>query len=110
FMVVACDARGQPLVTDVVAEGTPSEVLVSPAAVFAPAIRHRAVMLFVGHNHPSGIATPSAEDLALTERLLDASRLLGIPLLDHIIVAGSGYVSLLSEGALDRGHGAADRA
>jgi DNA repair protein RadC len=52
------------------------------------------------HNHPSGDPEPSPDDLALTGRLRDVGRLVGIPVLDHVIVGGEGYVSLAERGLL----------
>ncbi|MGC1526007.1 MAG: JAB domain-containing protein, partial [Phormidesmis sp.] len=48
----------------------------------------------VGHNHPSGSLQPSDEDIQLTEQLIKAGQLLGIPVLDHIVVSGNGYTSI----------------
>lgn len=50
--------------------------------------------ILVAHNHPSGDPTPSAEDREVTDRLIRAGQLIGIPLLDHVVVAERGYVSL----------------
>lgn len=77
-----------------VSEGTLTSSLVHPREVFAPALREAAAAIIVVHNHPSGDPEPSAEDLAVTRRLIDAGRLLGVPLLDHVVVADGGYVSI----------------
>jgi DNA repair protein RadC len=77
-----------------VSEGTLTSSLVHPREVFAPAVREAAAAVIVVHNHPSGDPEPSAEDLAVTRRLLEAGRLLGIPLIDHVVVADGGFVSL----------------
>ncbi len=105
FWIVLLDARGRPIGQHEVARGTLTACLVHPREVFAPAIRRRAASVIVIHNHPSGDADPSAEDRALTDRLAAAGALLGIPLLDHIVVAKGGFASLggdaeaISEGA-----------
>jgi DNA repair protein RadC len=80
--------------------GTLTASLVHPREVFGPAIRARAAALVVVHNHPSGDPEPSPEDCALTERLKDGARLLGVDLLDHVVVARGGYVSFRERGAL----------
>lgn len=77
-----------------VSEGTLTSSLVHPREVFAPAVRAAAAAVIAVHNHPSGDPEPSAEDLAVTRRLADAGRLLGVPLLDHVVVAHGGFVSL----------------
>jgi DNA repair protein RadC len=74
--------------------------LVHPREVLGPALRVRAAALVVAHNHPSGDPEPSSEDCALTERLRDASRLLGLELLDHVVVGRTGFVSLRERGVL----------
>lgn len=94
FWVVLLDARGRPIGQHEIARGTLTACLVHPREVFAPALRRRAASVIVVHNHPSGDAAPSAEDRALTERLASAGALLGIPLLDHIVVARGGFASL----------------
>lgn len=94
FWVLMLDVRGRPMGAVRVAEGTLTACLVHPREVFAPALRARAASIVAVHNHPSGDSSPSAEDRALTERLASAGELLGIPLVDHVVVARSGYASL----------------
>jgi DNA repair protein RadC len=67
---------------------------VHPREVFGPAVREGAAALIVVHNHPSGDPEPSAEDLSVTRRLIEAGELLGVPLLDHVVVGDVGYVSI----------------
>ena len=68
-----------------------------------------AAAVLVVHNHPSGDPEPSREDLEVTERLVRAGRLLGIPLLDHLVVAEGGYVSLRERGWIRPGGGPASQ-
>jgi DNA repair protein RadC len=77
-----------------VSEGTLTSSLVHPREVFGPALREGAAALIVAHNHPSGDPEPSAEDLAVTRRLIEVGRILGVPLLDHVVIADEGYVSI----------------
>ena len=77
-----------------VSEGTLTSSLVHPREVFGPALREGAAALIVAHNHPSGDPEPSAEDLAVTRRLIEAGRLLGVPLVDHVVIAQEAYVSI----------------
>ena len=73
--------------------------LVHPREVFRPALREAAAALILVHNHPSGDPTPSSEDREVTSRLAKAGEILGVRVLDHVIVAESGYCSLRDEGA-----------
>jgi DNA repair protein RadC len=100
FVGLYLDARHRVLRRRLVSVGTLTASLVHPREVLGPALRARAAALVVVHNHPSGDPEPSPEDCALTERLRDAARLLGIELLDHVVVARSGFVSLRERGIL----------
>jgi len=91
--VLALDARQRPLSRFVSAVGAVNVVHVSPRDIFRRALREGAVSLIVAHNHPSGDPSPSPEDVELTRRLRAAGDLVGVPLLDHIIVADEGYYS-----------------
>jgi DNA repair protein RadC len=77
-----------------ISQGTLTSSLVHPREVFGPALREGAAALIVVHNHPSGDPEPSAEDLAVTRRLVEVGRILGVPLLDHVVIADGGYVSI----------------
>lgn len=94
FWVLMLDARGRPIGTRCVALGTLTACLVHPREVFAPALRMRAASIIVVHNHPSGDPVPSDEDARLTERLARAGEVLGIPLIDHVVVARGGHRSI----------------
>src|SRR5690242_13433420 len=75
----------------------------SPAAYpTKPAILSNATSVLLSHNHPSGCPLPSQEDRALTVRLVQAGKLLGIEILDHIIVGEGKYFSFADEGLLER--------
>ena len=78
--------------------GTLTASLVHPREVFRDAIRSAAAAIVLVHNHPSGDPSPSAEDRSVTERLRSAGALLGIRVLDHVIVADSGYFSFREAG------------
>ena len=71
---------------------------VHPREVFADPMTDRAAAIVVAHNHPSGNLTPSKEDERVTRTLVDAGKLLGIPVLDHIIFSDSGYASMNEAG------------
>ncbi|MBN2626414.1 MAG: DNA repair protein RadC [Spirochaetales bacterium] len=86
----------------IVSTGNLNRVYIQPKDVFLEAVRENSAALIVAHNHPSGSLEPSREDLDITERLMELSRLLNIPLLDHIIFSRKGYYSFLEEGRLHR--------
>jgi DNA repair protein RadC len=94
FHVLYLDTRRRLISSTTVSIGTLEASLVHPREVFRPAFEQSASSILVAHNHPSGDPEPSPEDLALTNRLDRASRLLGIRLIDHLIVAGSDWISL----------------
>jgi DNA repair protein RadC len=80
-----------------VSRGTLTSSLVHPREVFGPALRAHAAALIVAHNHPSGDPEPSLEDLDVTRRLRDAGRILGVPLLDHLVIGAGGSFQSLRE-------------
>lgn len=94
FHVLLLDARHRLLRTAHVSTGTLSTSLVHPREVFAAALRESAAAIVVVHNHPSGDPEPSAQDVAVTQRLVQVGALLGVPLLDHVVVGGDRWVSL----------------
>jgi DNA repair protein RadC len=79
-------------------QGTLEHTFVRIAEVFRPAIVANAAALIVAHNHPSGDPTPSPEDVRLTKELVEAGRLLGINVLDHIVIGDERFVSLRERG------------
>ena len=64
-----------------------------PREVFEPAVRNLTAQIILAHNHPSGDPTPSEDDLVITKRLLEAGKILGIEVIDHIIVAKDNFYS-----------------
>jgi DNA repair protein RadC len=92
------DARNRPVAVECISKGTLTTCLVHPREVFRPAIRCSAAQVIAVHNHPSGDPTPSSDDRKITERLAEAGDLLGIPLVDHVVVARGGYRSIGSRG------------
>jgi len=83
-----------------ISEGTLDASIVHPRDVFREALLEPAAGIILIHNHPSGNPSPSDEDLRITKQLVEAGRLLGIKVYDHIILAGESYRSLADEGLL----------
>lgn len=96
-LVVWLNGRHQVVGWEDVSVGSLTEALVHPREVFREAIRRGAAAIVLLHNHPSGDPSPSEEDRALTRRLASVGELVGIPLVDHIIVADGEYYSLRDE-------------
>jgi DNA repair protein RadC len=94
FQVVCLDTKHQVINVHTISVGLLNQSLVAPREVFRPAIRDAANAVILSHNHPSGDPTPSREDIAITRRLEEAAQMIGISLLDHIIVARHGCISL----------------
>lgn len=98
LMILMRNTKGYLYHKEIIAKGTLSQVLIHPREVFYPAIRHKAAGIIIAHNHPSGDATPSSEDISLTKNLHEASKIMGIELLDHLIIGKNSYVSLFEAG------------
>jgi DNA repair protein RadC len=92
-VVLLLDARHRPIKLETVAVGTINASRLQPRDVFGPALRSDAVAVIIGHNHPSGDPAPSRADRAVTAALRSAGSLLGVPVLDHLIVALRGHHS-----------------
>ena len=91
--MIALNSANKPLGLFFISKGTVSASLVSPRELFIRALLAGAVSVVLCHNHPSGNVLPSDADLKLTNQIKEAGKLIGIGLLDHIIISGSGYFS-----------------
>lgn len=100
FVVLPLDSKNKLIGLDTVHKGTLNSSLVHPREVFKAVIRRSANSFLVAHNHPSGDPHPSKEDIEVTRRLHDGSKLLGIEFLDHLIVGDGRLVSLRERGLL----------
>jgi DNA repair protein RadC len=98
--VLLFDVRMRPLRTVLLSVGTTDAALGAPREVFRPAIGGGAASIAVFHNHPSGDPTPSRDDVELTWRLVEAGELLGIPGVDHVILADTRCFSFRTTGRL----------
>jgi len=94
FVVLLLNARHELQARETVSIGSLNASIVHPREVFQPAILHSAASVVLVHNHPSGDPEPSEEDLSITRRLVQVGDLVGIGVLDHVIVAARGVVSL----------------
>ncbi len=94
FWLVTLNTKNVPIDCHQITVGTLRNSLVHPREVFRPAIRDAANCILVVHNHPSGDPTPSDQDISVTERLEQTAEVIGIPVIDHIIVAGDKALSI----------------
>ncbi|APB35298.1 DNA repair protein RadC [Gloeomargarita lithophora Alchichica-D10] len=104
FALLLLDVKHRLLGSRVLTIGTVTETLAHPREIFREAIRLGATRLIVGHNHPSGNVTPSTADLELTGQLLQCSKILDIPVLDHLILGQGNHCSLRSSTRLWEGY------
>lgn len=79
-------------------KGTVNAIQIRPAELFMEAVRHNSPSILMGHCHPSGNPTPSPEDIAVTEMIYAAGKLLDIALLDHLVIGDNAYTSLRAQG------------
>ena len=94
FVAVLLSSRNAVIGIETISVGSLNASIVHPREVFKPAIVHSASAIALAHNHPSGDATPSEEDLAITRRLKEAGHLLGIDLVDHVVIGSRSFTSL----------------
>jgi len=97
LLVILLDHKKRLISYQIMYKGTVNELLTSPQEIFYYAIKEGAAGLILMHNHPSGMINPSAEDLALTNKIISGGELLGIKLLDHLITNGESYYSFFEE-------------
>jgi DNA repair protein RadC len=100
FVGLYLDSRNNLLKKEIISIGTLNTSVVHPRELFRTAILESANSIIIVHNHPSGDPTPSKEDLELTKLLIAAGKLIGIPLLDHIIIGEKKYFSMADRNIL----------
>ena len=98
FRVLVLNNKNMLLKKIIVSVGTITESIVHPREVFRDAIRESGSGIIVTHNHPSGNTTPSKQDIDTTLRLIEVGKIIGIPLLDHIIMTNLSYYSMKEHG------------
>jgi len=100
FVVLSFDARNKFLGMDTITVGTLNANLVHPRETFESAIRHHAAQVIVAHNHPSGDPEPSKDDLEITKRIVEAGKIMGIDVLDHVIITKTRVFSFKQKGLI----------
>lgn len=100
FIALFLNARNQMIHKEIISIGTLNASLVHPRDVFEPGVRLHAASIIISHNHPSGDPKPSDPDIRITKQLLQAGKILGIELADHLIVTTDTFISMKEEGYL----------
>ena len=100
FLVMLLNSKGKVTGIEPVSEGSLNASVVHPREAFAPALLHHAAAILAVHNHPSGDPTPSREDRELTKTLWETGKVMGIPLVDHLIIGDGIYYSLKEHGLM----------
>lgn len=97
-MTLYLDTKHCVIADEVVSIGSLDASIVHPREIFKSAVKRSASAILCVHNHPSGDPSPSPEDIAVTRRLCEAGKLLGIDVLDHIVIGDGRYISLQAQG------------
>lgn len=100
--MISLDSKCKVLATTLLHEGSVNAAEINLRKLLATALKYNASGVILAHNHPGGVALPSPEDVATTERVANSLHSVGITLMDHIIVADSDFVSLADSGAVPR--------
>lgn len=96
------DVKGKMLFCDMVGEGSFNQIDINMRKIVEAAMRYNAYSAILAHNHPSGVALPSKNDIDTTYKVQESLQLVGVKLVDHIIVADRDFVSLAESGLMDR--------
>ena len=96
-MVMLLNSQQKLITTREISRGSLTKSILHPREVFKTAIKASAASIILSHNHPSGETEPSENDLNLTRKMIEAGKLIGIPVLDHIIIGGNNYLSMKEE-------------
>ncbi len=107
--VVCLSAQHHVQAIETVYQGTLHSAAVRAIEVFQVAMRHNSAAIILAHNHPAGDPTPSLADLAATQQLIDAGRLLDVPVLDHLIIGRGRWLSLAEESSVFGRHPVVER-
>lgn len=94
FVVLCLDTKNQPTCIQTVHIGSLNASIVHPREVLKSALLSNSASIIVGHNHPSNVCDPSPEDIQVTERLVEAGKIIGIDVLDHLIICTDSFKSL----------------
>ena len=102
FIAIHLDTKNKIICVDTISIGSLTSSVVHPREVFKSVLLSSAASILIVHNHPSGTPEPSKDDINITARLRKAGGFLGIPVIDHIIIGNSSYISLMEKGYLEK--------
>ena len=94
FNIILLNTKNEVIAVENISIGSLNASIVHPREVFVRAIKRNSSSIILEHNHPSGDPQPSNEDISITKRLIEAGKLIGIEVLDHIIIGDNVYISL----------------
>lgn len=100
FVILLVDTKNHIIGIHTVSIGSLNQSIVHPREIFKPACLCNAACIILAHNHPSGDPSPSMEDLEVTKRLVDAGKILGIAILDHIVIGDDTFFSFKEKGLI----------
>ena len=100
FVVLFLNTKNGVIAKETISIGSLSASIVHPREVFKAAIKRSSASIIAVHNHPSGNPTPSAEDIQITNRLVESGKIIGIDVLDHIIIGDGQFYSLKEHGLM----------
>lgn len=97
FIVVCLNSANRIIKYETISIGNLNSSIVHPREIFKVAIECSSASIILIHNHPSGNLEPSQEDILITRKMVDAGKIMDIPIFDHLIVAGEGYTSFVEK-------------
>ena len=100
FVCLFLNTKNQVIAQETLSIGSLNASIVHPREVFRAAIKYGSASIVCAHNHPSGDPAPSPEDIAITKRLVESGRIVGIDVLDHIVVGDGHFISLKEQGMM----------
>ncbi len=100
FLVVCLNSSNKIIRDRTITKGLLNSSLTHPREVFREAILENSASIILLHNHPSGNLEPSSEDISITKQIVEAGKIIGIPVHDHIIIAGDGFTSMVERGMM----------
>ncbi|MEG0471805.1 MAG: DNA repair protein RadC [Solibacillus sp.] len=98
FVCLFLNVKNQVLHKQTIFVGSLNASIVHPREIFREAVKRSAAAIICSHNHPSGVPTPSPEDIDVTNRLYEAGQIIGVDLLDHVIIGDHQFISMKEKG------------
>jgi DNA repair protein RadC len=102
LLLISIDSRGRLIAKDVLTTGTLNETIINSREIYQKALARNACSIIIAHNHPSGDIAASQEDIEVTKSVYETGKLIGVPLLDHLIVGKNQYTSLKQLGVFNQ--------